>query len=543
MKKFLLGIIALFVVVLTNAQVIFYVEPPSVNSASYEFTYATTGWGSPDMLNPPNAVQGELVFALDGTSADSLCCGAVTNGAAVTGKIAVLYRGDCQFGLKALNAQNAGAIAVVIINNIPGSPVGMAAGTSGASVTIPVVMISQAAGALLKPEIEAGGTTAFIGAKNGYYNYDLGFYKQHILRAEKFGNLQALSQDNTEFQVELGGWVYNYGTMDQTNVVLHCEVDLGASNLLTVASAPEPLLASGDSIFISLPTFSQPTYANGYYDITYYLTSNDADEFPSDDTIDADFVISDTVFSYTALEDLTLQPVINSWSRGANTTSDNTGCIYFSDPNASKVAISGLTANTVTQYDSISLDGLFLEATLFEWNDIFSDINDAVISDLNVLTSGEYYYTADLQDSNIFISFNEPILLSDNQNYLFCVTHFGDQMFLGYNTDIDYTANGDYYLMPTFPAQADGDWFVAGYGFDNTCGITAHMFTATAGLVELPNHDLTAFPNPANSYINIPMGACEGDLNVTVIDITGKIVSSQNVSMNSSMLTVDVTTL
>lgn len=544
MKKFLLGFVALFFAVLANAQVIFYVEPPSVNSASYEFTYATTGWGCPDMLNPANAVQGELVFAVDGTSADSLCCSAVTNGAAVTGKIAVLYRGDCQFGSKALNAQTAGAIAVVIINNVPGSPVGMAAGTSGASVTIPVVMISQSAGALLKTEIEAGGTTAFIGAKNGYYNYDLGFYKQHILRAEKFGNLQALCQDNTEFEVELGGWVYNYGDQDQTNVVLHCDVELGASNLLSVASTPEALLASGDSVFISLPTFSQSSYANGYYDITYYITSDDADEFPADDSLQADFVMSDTVTSYTQLEPGTLQPISGAYYRASGTTSDNSACFYFMDPNASRVAISGLTTAAATQYpDSVLLDGQFLEVYLYEWNDIFTDINDAVVSDINTLTSGEYYYSANLQEENIYIPFEEPILLEDDQNYLFCVTHYGEDLFLGFNTVVDYTTNVDYFLTPNFPISADGDWNVVGFGFDVVPGFSAHMFTAFAGLVELPNHDLTAYPNPANSFINIPLGACEGDLNVTVIDITGKVVSSQNVSMNSSMLTIDVTTL
>ena len=35
----------------------------------------------------------------------------------LTGKIAVIYRNTCEFGAKALNAQNAGAIGVIIIKN------------------------------------------------------------------------------------------------------------------------------------------------------------------------------------------------------------------------------------------------------------------------------------------------------------------------------------------------------------------------------------------------------------------------------------------
>ena len=81
-----------------------------------------------------------------------------------------------------------------------GSPVAMGAGADGGAVTIPVVMISNVDGALLRPEIDAGNTSVFIGSKSGYYGDDLGCYPEHILRPEHFGNIQALSQDDTEFE-------------------------------------------------------------------------------------------------------------------------------------------------------------------------------------------------------------------------------------------------------------------------------------------------------------------------------------------------------
>jgi extracellular elastinolytic metalloproteinase len=70
----------------------------------------------------------------------------INNGSALSGKIAVLDRGGtgCEFGTKCLNAQNAGAIAVVICNNVNSAPIAMSAGANGASVTIPCVMVSQA---------------------------------------------------------------------------------------------------------------------------------------------------------------------------------------------------------------------------------------------------------------------------------------------------------------------------------------------------------------------------------------------------------------
>jgi hypothetical protein len=46
-------------------------------------------------------------------------CDALTNAAAMQGKIAVIDRGSCDFVLKARNAEAAGAIAVIICNNLP----------------------------------------------------------------------------------------------------------------------------------------------------------------------------------------------------------------------------------------------------------------------------------------------------------------------------------------------------------------------------------------------------------------------------------------
>ena len=72
-----------------------------------------------------------------------------------TGNIALIDRGTCGFAVKALNAQNAGAVAVVIVNNVAGSP---APGLGGAdpSVTIPIVSVTQSDGNLIKAQLGTG---------------------------------------------------------------------------------------------------------------------------------------------------------------------------------------------------------------------------------------------------------------------------------------------------------------------------------------------------------------------------------------------------
>ena len=96
---------------------------------------------------------GELIASVPTTaqvvySEPALGCSTMTND--LTDKIALITRGDCEFGTKILNAENAGAIGAIICNNVPegdpsgrGGTINMAPGADGASVTIPAVFVSQ----------------------------------------------------------------------------------------------------------------------------------------------------------------------------------------------------------------------------------------------------------------------------------------------------------------------------------------------------------------------------------------------------------------
>ncbi|WP_298341178.1 T9SS-dependent M36 family metallopeptidase [uncultured Algibacter sp.] len=62
-------------------------------------------------------ITGDVVLVDDGTTAGEEGCNALTNGASVAGKIAIIRRGTCPFTDKIQNAQNAGAIAVIVANH------------------------------------------------------------------------------------------------------------------------------------------------------------------------------------------------------------------------------------------------------------------------------------------------------------------------------------------------------------------------------------------------------------------------------------------
>ncbi|MFY0522245.1 myxosortase-dependent M36 family metallopeptidase [Archangium gephyra] len=94
-----------------------------------------------------------VVLARHGTATDGCSTDAFSNAADLAGNIALMDRGTCAFTDKAKNAQNAGAIGVILANNAPGgiTPIG-----EDASITIPVVAVLQANGAALKKALETG---------------------------------------------------------------------------------------------------------------------------------------------------------------------------------------------------------------------------------------------------------------------------------------------------------------------------------------------------------------------------------------------------
>lgn len=96
-------------------------------------------------------------FTLDNVD-DNDACDLITNGADINGKIAVIRRGQCEFGTKILAVENLGAIAVIMVNNESGNPITMGAGADGGSVTIPSIMVSQSDGEAIISELENGAT-------------------------------------------------------------------------------------------------------------------------------------------------------------------------------------------------------------------------------------------------------------------------------------------------------------------------------------------------------------------------------------------------
>lgn len=133
------------------------VVPAGAASGEYAFvprtgtTGAVPAGGIPAAPAVLTTVQASANPAFPNATPD-MGCGAITPLAA--GALALVSRGECTFAEKAVNAQAAGAAAVVVVNNLSGAAT--SPGAIPASVTIPVVGISQADGATLRRAETAG---------------------------------------------------------------------------------------------------------------------------------------------------------------------------------------------------------------------------------------------------------------------------------------------------------------------------------------------------------------------------------------------------
>lgn len=96
----------------------------------------------------------EIVQVEDATSPSSDGCEPLTNEAALNGKVALIDQGLCSFTAKASKAQAAGAIGVIVVNNVETRPIAM--GGSDPTITIPVVMISLKSGSVIKTALAQG---------------------------------------------------------------------------------------------------------------------------------------------------------------------------------------------------------------------------------------------------------------------------------------------------------------------------------------------------------------------------------------------------
>ena len=127
------------------------------------YTVGTAAFGS---VPPTGGLTGNVVQAIDPADGSGPLttdgCSPLTNAAAVAGNIALIDRGTCGFVVKVKNAQNAGAVAVIIANSSAGAFGNL--GGADPTIVIPSVMVTFADGNTLKANLSGLNATLFAGS-------------------------------------------------------------------------------------------------------------------------------------------------------------------------------------------------------------------------------------------------------------------------------------------------------------------------------------------------------------------------------------------
>ncbi|MGE0561753.1 MAG: PA domain-containing protein [Flavobacteriales bacterium] len=604
MKKITLFLFALSISIVSFSQVVVNITSAPCNTGlegTYQYTYAgeldgsSTDWNTPNMYDVNNAVSGPLEMIDDGTSgiaqnyitsggvgphpvpplnssipASALGCDTLGNLAQdLSGKVAVVYRGACNFSLKAYNAQKRGAIGVIIINHT-GDPIFMGSGALGIAVTIPVVMISRVAGDDLFLALQSCGSdtiTGFIGSKVGLYANDMGTTMGDVLMPNELARPKSLSQNGNDFSVDLGFWVFNYGTNNQNSVTGTVNVVRNSDGTTVYTQTSLPLnfnAPSGyvvDSQYVDLGVYSPTYWITSIYSVTYSI-DNSNDEDMIDNTFSFDFNIHNFSNGFTSYgiyaksRTNAINQPISSTYRSLNETTipydDWEACIVFKDSNSYYLHATGITFSCMPVGNQMDFE--LVEIRAYEWNDIFTDIySPPTFNFINQVAQGVYFYDygsdGDLSGQNIHTFFNTPISLDEDKRYLFCVYTESDSIRIGFDEQIDYKTTINHYKQPIAPVKllpngGSDSWNWEGFGPNAIPAISVQLDMTTSVNEYLSNQEVVPYPNPATNLLTLPVrNKVEGKVLVEVFDLSGKLVLSENNTIGNESLKINVSSI
>ena len=570
MKKILLSLLLVASAFVSQSQVVVAGVSPANIQGSYDFgTQANCGawpgetddgtWGVLSNLDfnvSGTFIQAELMLIEDGTAGTNPQgnpisqegCFPATND--LTGKIAVIFRNSCNFSTKMLSAQNAGALAVIIINR-EDAGLGMTAGADGIDVTIPGVILENTPGMVIVNEMSNGPVVMFIGNKLGAYPNDLGTFPEDIL-IPPYAGASSVTFNGFDLAMQM----YNYGSAVQAAATVVATITDPTAAVVYTGTVNLPVMNSGDTVYIVngnpefFDPFTLPSYLPGTYTLTYTLDAGVVDDFAFDNVFTYDFTLNPETISRAPI-DASNTPTSNTYPSNSNT--EYQSCMFYEDPNASALAVEGVYFSAYS--DSIAtypLAGEEININFYLWNDAWTDLSDPnfglvandFFADIQIVDFIQYYPASDAENGvTQYVELNDPLFLSDNQRYLICLQTFNNQIAFGYDAGINYSGNQSITAMPNSPVFVDDTWYTGGWNGTSASSIGLRAIDATqVSVTELKTVEGSVYPNPANDVVTISIEA-SGSANLIVSDVSGKLVFNDKITLVNGQTTVDINSL
>ncbi|MBM3417773.1 MAG: hypothetical protein FJY17_02485, partial [Bacteroidetes bacterium] len=445
--------------------VVGFITAPSNVKGLLQIGLPTAGWGF--NINSISAV-GRLVFGFGNSgNQDTLACDTLlSNASDIQGNIAVLYRGGCEIGVKALAAQRAGAIGVIIINENSGV-VNINGGGCGHNVNIPVVMISNSDGIRLRNSIMFDSTVAIIGRKRNSLDNDLGFTSSNIIRPSAWSIPYTFCSYPQQYQTSLGAVVHNYGKLAQNDIVVNLRIDFTSEQgqFYTIYNQNRTIniLARDSSIKVLFDYFDPSPYGRGLYNLNFSVQSNQNDYFDIDNFNTQQFLVSNDTYSKVRLS-----PNGIPLSQGNFRPTGGTGQFeygIFLDSKTSGETYLDAIKFSLTASNGSNLSNVNIIGRVYKWIDNNSN-NLLDTSELNLLGLGIYFFannsiSSGLYEIPITSLFNSgTALVLDSGTFFISIEYSGNQMGISMpiGSFIDYSATTTNSQNLVSAYRTNGNW-------------------------------------------------------------------------------------
>lgn len=514
-----------------------------------DFYYGTNNCGYGTTPNPPSTtapawggtvpvsnICAPVAWAY-GTNQDTFGCTAMPAGS-LAGKIAIVRRGGvpaaCNFSLKALNAQNAGAVAVIVANhNLNATDnnctvLNMTGGAEAAQVTIPVYSVCRQAA----DQIDAAIRSA-AGAELCILHPDTRMENVFLPTASKRTPVSQIAVDTLGF----GAYVTNTTGNDLVNFKLKAEV-LDVANANAVLHSTElvlPTFAAGITDSFVVISFGEyaPELPVGEYTVRY-TTSHD--NVILDGRFDTRFLVTTNLFAKDDGATIAYR---------TNPAGDyGIGAMYTMNPkitekymaktiqfqfgtNASELPTADVTADIylfkikddiLPNLSNLVRDGGFISPS-FDW--LGTTFYDAPAGATNYSDQS----APDLVDIN---TGNFGVELEAGKRYVAAVQYTGNNKFVFHAFDED-AETGYPSLFIHWPTGSGGNQWYNGFSDQEELNPVVRMFIDLVNTTDenpLPESSLQIRPNPIVETLNLQVELAEAtDVTVTIADLTGRVIT------------------
>ncbi len=510
-----------------NSGIIMRVTIDGVSSDYYAGAcgYGTANWGG---SFPTDVLCGNGSWGYDITP-DSLGCDSIPAGQ-LTGKVGMIRRGVCGFSIKALNAQKAGAVAVLIaqLQNAPTTDdcfvqaMGATQPQAGL-VTVPVLFICRNIANQIDAAIKAGKVA------------NICFVRPDVTMASHFFPVSHIQTPLSQIAVDTFGFGASltnlHPTITRTNAKVTATVEKADGTVLFTETQTVASIAPGDTAVVDFANLFVPALPLGTYAVKYKTTADPVGGAPVEDRKSGTFLVTQNLFAQE-------NGATNGFRPGSVTDTWRAGAFYSIAPGTlEKYKCNNTEFNFATNATDYPITSVEASHYIFKVNDDilpdFSNFED----DGFFSSSLEWLGFGTFPASPAAVAYKlEKVAIEDINNSTPGVNLVaGGRYFVmvEYPNPLHLTFNG-FSTVVDLPGVStlihNGGWFLGGFGAGTE--VVARMYLDLQSKTDeqpLPANSMKIVPNPVVDMLNLAIEFAEPtNATITIADINGRVITYEN---------------